>query len=281
MALLLLITYQGRIENPSIILCDEEGSPIIQHPSDIGWSCTVRSGQMLVLNHLYKDNSFNKENIINILINHISLEMICLEGKRIFGKAAFGQWYSPGEVGHCITAILNRQNIIQSITSDITSLPLKKIIHTLKLGPLLLLLKVRFSPTNRMNAESMEFIKKNMSLSGGICGGKGNRSFYFYDSRDSSLLYLDPHIMVGNNENNSNYKWISRDDGDDHFSLSLDAMNPSMLISFLFKDERGFDNFISTNQDSPFLGFITDHEEVVQRESSPSPSPSQTSLDDF
>ncbi len=90
-----------------------------------------------------------------------------------------------------------------------------------------------------MNAESMEFIKKNMSLSGGICGGKGNRSFYFYDSRDSSLLYLDPHIMVGNNENNSNYKWISKDDG----FIARDLNNNGQI------DFRGFINTSSENVD--------------------------------
>lgn len=300
---LLLITYQRPLmlgKDVTMGIGSLVENPIKKlNTTDIGWGCTIRSGQMLLLNILHSKLGLLEEEVERLLVEDLSIQNICLKGEEIFSKG-FGEWFSPGEVGHCMCEVMKSSKIIQCLTVDITSIPVNEIKKLLSKNeddnirrPLLLFLKVRFSSLSSIDFSTGQFIKNIMKYSSGICGGKGKSSFYFYDcyspddgNSEDFLLYLDPHVMVCSDVDglsHRNWKWIM---SSSDYSLPITSLNPSMLLSFLFKSLIDFENFIAANQNSPFLTFITeDHQHhqqwwPVQRETSKDDDDDESS-DDF
>ena len=139
--------------------------------------------------------------------------------------------------------------------------------------PTLILLGVRLG-IDRVTPAYWEALKAIVELpqSIGIAGGRPSSSHYFFAHQREYFFYLDPHFTR---------TWIPwRPDPDEYTSeevdschtrrlrrLSIEDMDPSMLLAFLIKDKQDWSRWRIAIESAPFKSVVhvTDAEPSLHR----------------
>ena len=167
--------------------------------SDTGWGCTIRVGQMLLLNALKLH--FNTNSCISLLeliqenltVAPFSLHKIVECGKH-FDKTP-GDWYSPSLISHVIKNLTETFTIPSlKVLVFMDSIIYKNQISSKK--SMLVLVPLMLGIEN-IQEEYYGTIKFFLSLewSIGIIGGITKSALYIIGYQGDHLLFLDPHLV--------------------------------------------------------------------------------------
>ena len=219
---------------------------------DIGWSCCLKTGQMLLINFiiknlLIKNKNFSEEKIINFFINK-NIFGICnfLEfGFKNFGKDFEKQW-NQIEFFQTASKILKKKkkiflkNLLLNFKKKNSKRKKKKkkIEKTLKKGKGVLLIINFQLGQKKINLEKKNFLEKlikNKFFCGAVAGEK-NLSYYIFGFFKNKFIYLDPHEILDNNKLND-FKVKNFNE------ISFCDLHPNISVSFFFKDFKFFEEF--------------------------------------
>ena len=240
---------------------------LLNYSSDIGWGCTIRSGQMILAETLLrmnlgrqwrlyhnKSHSLAHKNILNYFIDvpskdhFFSIQNITHYGLKY--NKNIGDWYGPETISKVIRDIVNSIDQVElkiyiPENNDI-------IIDDIKvLSPnfqnILILIPLRLGLTN-INDQYLKYLFDFLELpqSVGFIGGKPTKSFYFVGYQNNDFIYLDPH----NNQNLIDHEnffpklhdLLSYHDKDINL-IDSKTIDPSLTIGFFIKNEQDFDKF--------------------------------------
>jgi hypothetical protein len=254
--------------------------------NDIGWSCTIRSVQMILANTI-KDITVGSAEDRELNDKHIVYQFYDINGQysihNIF-KHLNPRGYEEGkylgihEVAYMVDEISNETNDQMKYDIHFVSngvIPYTKYKTEIKPDkPSIILMSHRFCEGDHITDEYQEFIAKLFKFSqfSGFVGGSANKSFFFYGAHETiddndddtddrtmnngnnvsySYLYLDPH-------------WIMNFDKDynqhmDQFSMNTDELNeleskdldPNVTLGFYYHSENEYKKlieFLETNK---------------------------------
>ena len=241
--------------------------------NELGWSCTIRSGQMLLINFLIKKNSYEKnlkiDDILEIFLNQnlFSISNILKRGKKNFSKKIGTQW-SQKEVFETCSKILSEYNEKKNekflkglknleIINSNGYLIKDKIEETLKNNKeILLIINLRLGK-NRIDLKKKAIFLKlvESKFFTGMVGGEDKSAYYIFGLFKDNLLYLDPH-KIRKGEKYSNYS-IS-----DFNGIKYNNLHPSISVGFHLKNidcYLNFQNFIK-KLNSEILVFVSEEE---------------------
>ena len=208
--------------------------------NDIGWSCTIKSFQML-LSKIISVMSIDKNNqdIVDLIYKEEGLLSIHNFIKLLNQKnLEEGKYLGSYLISNLYQQIINNStlNFKLSVTQDniidIRLLDLHKsniLLFSTKLG------------LDSFQKDYKQLIYNcflcNQFL--GFIGGVGKSCYYFFGFQEHSenLLYLDPHIVTEyNNDIKTDEELLTN-----HYSVVyIDHLNPSITFCFYYKDYKGF-----------------------------------------
>jgi cysteine protease ATG4 len=209
--------------------------------NDIGWGCTIRSGQMLLYNFFY--NLYKNNNIVLELFNNPESEF-SLHNIVKNGDIEIGKWYGNYSLSITIEKIFN--NLFYNIKLNVihkTTIIKNNIYKQLENNELLLLIPFKMGIHNHINIDYIHILLSllNYTNSLGFIGGKNTSSYYFIGHSDTHLLYLDPHDIT---EYDPNIK-------DNQLKLNeikkinFENISSELTFGFYIKNKKEFDNFIN------------------------------------
>ncbi|KAK9465462.1 hypothetical protein V1512DRAFT_249118 [Lipomyces arxii] len=232
--------------------------------SDVGWGCMVRSGQTLLANAfalLYNADvgSEKEKEIISWFADdpqaQFSLHNFVYHGRMACGKYP-GEWFGPSATARCtqiLCADFKQSTLRVYIGGDSGDVYEDSVWRVAggedQFQATLILLGIRLG-IEKITSVYYDALKYALRLpqSVGIAGGRPMSSHYFFGYQGSMFFYLDPHIhrralpfkadisTYTDEELNSVHTTRVR-------SITLDAMDPSMLIGFLVKDRDDWVNW--------------------------------------
>lgn len=220
---------------------------------DIGWSCTIKTGQMLIINFLIrnlliKKINFSEEKIINFFIgeNIFGIVNFLKTGFENFGKKFQKQW-NQIEFFETASKILKKNKKIifeknlknfKIINSQGIINP-KKIKNSLKKNKSILLiihLQLGHKKINNYQKPHLEKLIKNKFFSGAVAGHK-NSSYYIFGFFNKKFIYLDPHRIRENNK--------LKDFKVKNFNeINFCDLHPSVSVSFFLNNSENFEEFL-------------------------------------
>ena len=231
--------------------------------SDIGWGCTIRSGQMLLANtfirhHLkmldYKSRmkhlpkcyynilSYFRDSPKNIFSIHRFVEKYSKYDKTP------GDWIGPFTIAKMFedfSSTIYELASIKYIIANNSNLD-TSLIHLEEPTAYMVTIPIRLA-VDKIDEEYYEniiYITKCPQFMG-ILGGENNKSYYFIGSQDNLLVYLDPHKTHKYQDSELD---LSSYESDTIQHLSLENLSPTLTICF----------YIESNQDLLVLENIPD-----------------------
>ena len=215
--------------------------------SDTGWGCTIRVGQMLLLNCLklhFNTNLCSLLEVIqeNLVVAPFSLHKIVKYGVK-FDKSP-GDWYSPSLISHVLQGLTEEfsgPGLRVQVFMD--SLVYKSMISrsgsTLVLIPLML----GIGDIQEEYYETLKFLL-GLRWSVGIIGGIPKSALYIVGYQGNELLFLDPHLVQpactsGQDMINkmSTYQCLSPK------LLPLASAESSISVGMYFREFKDFEEF--------------------------------------
>ena len=226
--------------------------------NDIGWGCTVRSGQMLIgntllrkkfgLNWIYDksiiSNEYHKiiyyfqDNYDGIYsIHNLTQFYKCIGHKP-------GDWIGP--YSFCsildkisLTFLENKIKYYNFIDGVFDYESIEKLDNTFSYF-LTFPLRLGLNEINCEYYENILFITK-LNYFNGILGGNNKASYFFIGSNNDNLIYLDPHkVYKYNIENSIENEFHTKD----IFYLNISELSPTFSISFYCENYTDFQNLI-------------------------------------
>ena len=246
---------------------------------DVGWSCTIRSGQMLLINLLIRNKILkNKKEIKDLEIlkfflyeNEFSISNILKNGEINFNKKIKEQWSQKEFFETCSKILKNDSNqnnkisqdlfknerIFEIVSSDgiLIKENLLNIIKKKKKEILIILnIQLGFDKIEKKNENFLFSMLKSKFFSGAVAGNK-NKAYFIFGLIKEQILYLDPH-KIRNNEDTFSFK-ISQ------FNyLKSKNLSPSFCFGIFLKDLGDFEEFsvFVKKLDSDFLRVYNENE---------------------
>ncbi|KAI4165054.1 MAG: hypothetical protein LQ342_001331 [Letrouitia transgressa] len=210
--------------------------------SDTGWGYWRRGQQQLEERQLLALFADDPEAPFSI---HRFVE----HGASACGKHP-GEWFGPSATARCIQALSKAyaasglEVYINGDGADVYEDKLKSLATT-RAGiftPTLILVGIRLG-IDRVTPAYRKALKSSLQLpqSIGIAGGRPSSSLYFVGIQDDNFFYLDPHqtrqcLPWHVNAGEYSEEEVSSCHSRRLRRLSIDDMDPSMLIAFLIRD---------------------------------------------
>lgn len=216
--------------------------------SDTGWGCTIRVGQMLLLNtlklHFHLSSSSQLLELIqeNLTAAPFSLHKIVECGKN-FNKNP-GDWYSPALISH----------VIQSLSEDF-EIPGMKILvcmdsvvykNKIPENEACLVLIPFMLGIENIQPEYYEVIKSFLSSEWtvGIIGGIPKSALYIVGFQGDNLLFLDPHfVQLACTSGQDLLNKINTYECSSPKLLPLSVAESSLSVGLYFRNKNEFYNF--------------------------------------
>ena len=230
---------------------------------DVGWGCMIRSTQSVLANTLVMlslgrewrrgKNVMEERQILRQFADDdrapFSIHNFVRCGDELCSTAP-GEWFGPSVAGRCIKSLCNTATALDVyLNGDGGDIYEADLLSALQTQPVLILLGVRLG-IETINPIYYEALKSCLKYpqSIGIAGGRPSSSHYFVAVQSSHLFYLDPHqqrVALPWRDNVMNY---TDEEIDTCHSrrlrrMKIDDMDPSMLLSFLIKDEADWSDF--------------------------------------
>lgn len=216
--------------------------------SDTGWGCTIRVGQMLLLNtlkfHFRLSSSSQLLELIqeNLTAAPFSLHKIVECGKN-FNKNP-GDWYSPALISHVIQALsetfeIPGMKILVCMDNTIYKNKIPENEACLILIPFMLGIE-------NIQPEYYEVIKRFLSLEWtvGIIGGIPKSALYIVGFQGDNLLFLDPHfVQLACTSGQDLLNKINTYQCSSPKLLPLSVAESSLSVGFYFRNKNEFYNF--------------------------------------
>lgn len=256
--------------------------------SDSGWGCTIRVGQMLLLNTLKKHFELKPQQCLEIIktvednLIYAPYSLRAIVTKANCGIAP-GKWYSPSHICHSLAEITSQSPIngfkcvvfmdslifkdkVYSIACDT---PFEKInenrlldseykrykgIGKWKNGILILIpLMLGVKKIDESYYETFKVLLKSPN-SVGVIGGKPRSALYIVGFKDSEVIYLDPHFVQKASSSLEDlkkryYMYFNRK----FLTAEFSELESSMSVGYYFRNEyefRNFQSFLEKNEDS-------------------------------
>lgn len=235
--------------------------------TDVGWGCMIRTSQSLLANAYQlvllgrefsydKDKSPTHDKIIDMFMDEprapFSLHNFIKVASELPLKVKPGQWFGPNAASLSIKRLCNnvyhsngaaKVKVLISESSNLYDNIIAQIFTPMNYVPdaLLILIPVRLG-IDKVNSLYHASVLQLLSLhqSVGIAGGKPSSSFYFFGYQGNDLLYLDPHYPQFVRNKSSIYDTFHTNL---YQKLSVDDMDPSMMIGVLIKDINDYEDF--------------------------------------
>lgn len=220
--------------------------------SDIGWGCTLRSGQMIMANILKRIGIYHEKQILEWFLdipslrNPFSIHNMLVNGYGFDKK--IGEWFGP----HATCTILKRCAQTWSEKNNFTFYINNNIYYDQFLTknewtPTIIFISAmlgveKFNPNYIPSLKSILEFPQNV----GIIGGKSKSSFYFVGYQDNKLLYLDPHTIQ---------PAISKIESIDSFYcqnillVDIETIDPSLTIGFYCETYESLQDFFKRIED--------------------------------
>lgn len=261
------MTFAVRLRN----LTEKDG-----FSSDTGWGCMIRSGQSLLANALlmlqlgrdwrYKDRPATPDSteahILSLFADSasapFSIHRFVSHGAQHCNKHP-GQWFGPSATASCIAALSKEcaaaglRVYVTPSSSDLYEDRFRSIAARSPtdstITPTLILLGIRLG-LDRITPVYHEALKRSLTYpqSIGIAGGRPSSSHYFVGVQNDTFFYLDPHETrpaLPYHEKATEY--TADEVATCHTrrlrGLDIKEMDPSMLMSFLIRDEQDWEDF--------------------------------------
>lgn len=167
--------------------------------SDTGWGCTIRVGQMLLLNtlkiHFKPKSCLSFLELIqeNLTTAPFSLHKIVECGQEY--EKYPGDWYSPSLIAHVLQNLSEKFPIPNlKIIVFMDSIVYKNQIPTKQSVLILIPLMLGIGCIQEEYYDTLKFFL-SLQWSVGIIGGIPKSALYVVGYQDNSLLFLDPHLV--------------------------------------------------------------------------------------
>lgn len=249
--------------------------------SDTGWGCMIRSGQSLLANalltlHLGRDwryktpksqftqssTPLDSEAAILTLFSDspnapFSIHRFVSHGATSCSTHP-GQWFGPSATASCIAALTPQYppaglRIYSTPSTDIYEDKFRSIAAASPtdptITPTLILLGIRLG-LDRITPVYHEALKRSLTYpqSIGIAGGRPSSSHYFIGIHNETFFYLDPHdTRIALPYHTSPTEYTPEEIATCHTrrlrGLKIADMDPSMLMSFLIRDEADWEDW--------------------------------------
>lgn len=209
--------------------------------NDIGWSCTIKSFQMLlakIITKIYSNNNNNE--IVNLIYKEKGLLSIhnfvnLLNKKNLEEGVYLGSYLISCLYQEIINNRLDfKLFVTQDNIIDINKINFKSnnvLLFSTKLG------------LDNFNKEYKSLIYNSFKCKQflGFIGGVGKSCYYFFGLEELSenLLYLDPHTV---SEYNKDIKYDTELLTNNYSVVHMDHLNPSITFCFYCKDYNSFIN---------------------------------------
>lgn len=245
---------------------------LLNYSSDIGWGCTIRSGQMILAESLLrmdlgrdwrlynnKSHSLAHKHILNYFIDvpsqdhYFSIQNITHYGLKY--KKNIGDWYGPETISKVLRDIVNFNNRIKlkvyiPENNDIIIDDLRLLSPILE--NILILIPLRLGLSN-INDQYVNYLFKFLELSQsvGFIGGKPTKSFYFIGYQNNNFIYLDPHHNQNLIDHENFFPKINDLLSYHDKKINLidsSTIDPSLSIGFFIKNENDFNKFKNSIQ---------------------------------
>ncbi|KAK9452957.1 hypothetical protein V1511DRAFT_463330 [Dipodascopsis uninucleata] len=229
--------------------------------SDVGWGCMVRTGQTLLANTLasmrhLRMGSDEEKKVVSWFSDDprapFSIHRFVQQGYIACGKYP-GEWFGPSAAARCIQILCSEfeeSNLRVYIAGDAGDIYEDSLLQVAKgldgagdFKPTLILLGIRLGieKINPIYHNALKFCLQ-VPQGVGIAGGRPSSSHYFFGFQESNLFYLDPHFPRKALPYRTNYASYTKDEIDSVHTrrvrnISLDVVDPSMLIGFLIRDK--------------------------------------------
>ncbi len=209
-----------------------------QLTNDIGWSCTIKSFQMLLALILAKFNQ--SKNIIYFLYHEtgdLSIHnfITCLNNKKYKEGVYLGSFLISNIYSQIIQKHQTKLKFNISITQD-NIIDINKLnLHSKNV----LLFSARLG-LHKLNKQYYQLIYNCFQSKYflGFIGGIGQSCYYFYayDIKTNYLLYLDPHVVTNYNDTITKDELIAKN----HSIAYIKNLNPSITFCFYYTDYKSF-----------------------------------------
>ncbi|KAL2841253.1 hypothetical protein BJY01DRAFT_14370 [Aspergillus pseudoustus] len=237
--------------------------------TDTGWGCMIRSGQSLLANAMAillfgrdwrRDESRDEMQLLSLFADApeapFSIHNFVKYGSEFCGKHT-GEWFGPSATARCIQGLTtkHKESMLQVyVTDDNSDVYQDKLMKVSRddrgtMRPTLILLGLRLG-IDRVTAVYWDGLKAMLQFpqSVGIAGGRPSASHYFVGVQGSHFFYLDPHTTRPATRHVLTGDQYTKDEIDTYHTrrlrrLHIQDMDPSMLIGFLIKDERDWDDW--------------------------------------
>ena len=250
--------------------------------SDVGWGCTLRSGQMLLAQLLFthrlgrnwrrgdEQNWSRAKELIRWFRDTqderspFSLHSIIKSGRE--HGVSPGQWLGPYVLCQSIATLINvklhgkmRSFIVTQDSGGAPTLFIDKVaqfctetvdgISPSAWIPVAILIPLVLGPFKHINPTYAKPLLATLTFpqSLGIVGGRAGSSHYFIGCQENTIMYLDPHTVQS-----SVYDIeveVSDEEALTYFCtdvqvMEVGSMSPSLAVAFYCKDRDDFDDLV-------------------------------------
>lgn len=246
--------------------------------SDVGWGCTLRVGQMLLLTALSRTIptdplSIDLLSIVALPDSPYSLRNMLSTASRYLCKQA-GDMFAPSTVAYTLYHLISTTPVIpdfsvsvstdggiftDQLLSDMTGLDLNQLKCTCEVqdsacvlcsdftwrGAVLLLVPTMLGRDKLSSAylPALQFLL-HLPQSLGIIGGKRHSAVYFIGFQGDFLLYLDPHYVQKSTKNRSHLeKHRDTYQVKSYSFLPIRDIDSSLTFAFYIDSARSFREF--------------------------------------
>ena len=209
---------------------------------DIGWSCSIKSFQMCLLNILFKWG-FENEFLFELFYKEHGIFSICnfINQYKLLHTLKLGSFFGIYEVISIFQKILwsyKKHHLIniQILSTTDNIIDIEKIDFN---QPTVLFFSTQLGTTT-VQSYYIDLIKNCFQCKyfEGILGGVNKSSFYFFARHTciDNLLYLDPHFISDHKSKN-----CLKDLFANHYmSISMKSISPALTFCFQFTSKSEF-----------------------------------------
>ena len=231
--------------------------------SDTGWGCMIRSGQSLLANTLMmlrlgRDwrrgaKEMEERKLLSMFADDpnapFSIHRFVQHGAEACGTHP-GQWFGPSATAQCIRALSAGEphlGLKVYLTEDGPDVYEDKVFRLAnetagRFTPILILIGIRLG-IDRITPVYREALKASLqqSHSIGIAGGRPSSAHHFVGVQGDNFFYMDPHQTRPALPLREDLDEYSESEIDSCHTrrlrrISIEDMDPSMLIAFLIRD---------------------------------------------